>query len=220
MFQPLKFDNHVVGFEKRTPSAIFFFGTRHCSREMLPQLYPDLQFSFLNQVHGTQVLWIETPASDRVADGHATRTKNLALVIKTADCLPILLLGDGVAMALHAGWRGLADQIINSAARTHRDGFHLGAIGPHISGRSFEVQRDVVERFESLGHKDAFAPHPLPNKSYVDLRKIALQQLNQHLTANLKIDGVEEDTFTSPLFHSYRRGKNAIDRQYSFVVLT
>lgn len=67
----------------------------------------------LNQVHGTDIL-LDPPAMEyheqglAEADGSTTTRPGLALVIKTADCQPILLAHeDGKhVMALHSGWRG------------------------------------------------------------------------------------------------------------------
>ena len=67
------------------------------------------------QVHGDVLLVDPEPtpldrASETRADGSCTREPGLALLIKTADCQPILLTNrQGTAIAaLHAGWRGNA----------------------------------------------------------------------------------------------------------------
>jgi len=69
----------------------------------------------LKQVHGDGFVAdaCETPleqSSELEADGHATREKGLALLLKTADCQPLLFAAeDGSAIAaLHVGWRGNA----------------------------------------------------------------------------------------------------------------
>ncbi|BBD07310.1 polyphenol oxidase family protein [Desulfovibrio ferrophilus] len=67
----------------------------------------------VRQVHGQQIIFDPEPGSIEEpgtleADGLATTRPGLALVIKTADCQPILLAhksGKHIA-ALHAGWRG------------------------------------------------------------------------------------------------------------------
>ncbi len=66
-----------------------------------------------HQVHGDELL-VEPavtglePADLPEADGMMSRQKNLGLVIKTADCQPILVAhrAGGRIMAIHAGWRG------------------------------------------------------------------------------------------------------------------
>lgn len=66
----------------------------------------------LKQVHGdTFCLNPDVTDADAEpaleADGHATKEKRHALVVKTADCQPILLAHPkGYVAAIHAGWRG------------------------------------------------------------------------------------------------------------------
>jgi polyphenol oxidase len=66
---------------------------------------------FLQQVHGSAVLTLDSASSDGLpADACVTTQRQLACTIMVADCLPVLLTteaGDVVAAA-HAGWRGLA----------------------------------------------------------------------------------------------------------------
>ncbi|MDR2744001.1 MAG: polyphenol oxidase family protein, partial [Desulfovibrio sp.] len=71
----------------------------------------------LEQVHGDDIIFEPAPTSWEIAphaggtgkgDGLATRRRGLALLIRTADCQPLLLAhgsGDYIA-ALHVGWRG------------------------------------------------------------------------------------------------------------------
>lgn len=69
----------------------------------------------VKQVHGDAVVRDPEPTAvdfqpEQEADGTCTREKGLALVVKTADCQPILMAdrrGRAIA-ALHSGWRGNA----------------------------------------------------------------------------------------------------------------
>ena len=70
-------------------------------------------------------------------------------VVLTADCLPLLLAGpDGVA-AVHAGWRGLADGVIEAAVRalSPSPGRIHAWLGPAIGQRAFEVGPEVRAAF-------------------------------------------------------------------------
>jgi len=68
---------------------------------------------FLNQVHGVQVVQLDTNSVDGiVADACITPQLGVACTVMVADCLPVLFTtsqGHAVAAA-HAGWRGLAGQ--------------------------------------------------------------------------------------------------------------
>lgn len=216
MFQPRHHENEIVGFEGKAKDALFFFGTKHCTREMLNQLFPQLTFCFLKQVHGNEIKRanaLEAPT----ADGQFTRDRNHALVIQTADCIPILLSSPKQVMAIHAGWRGLASHIVKMSARV--GSFDRAVIGPHIGADSFEVGLDVANQLKLSTPADVILPHPKSDKRKVDLGKIAHAQLKQHLYRQIPIETVEHDTFTSPLFHSYRRDKEKAERQFSFVAL-
>src|SRR5579872_6689201 len=72
---------------------------------------------FLHQVHGSHIIIADEAGENIEADGSYTQKSNIICVVKTADCLPILICnkqGTCVA-AIHAGWRSLAANIIESA---------------------------------------------------------------------------------------------------------
>ena len=63
----------------------------------------------LSQVHGTEMVFDPSPGDPvREADGLAACRPGIGLLIKTADCQPILLAhaGGRHIAAIHAGWRG------------------------------------------------------------------------------------------------------------------
>lgn len=75
----------------------------------------------MNQVHDTSLAIIDekTPHAAKITgtDGLITNRKNIALMIKTADCLPVILYDpkqEAIA-ALHAGWQGLTKGILQNA---------------------------------------------------------------------------------------------------------
>lgn len=112
----------------------------------------------LDQVHGSSCRLIgpDLPSSQPAARGDAlvTAEPGELLVVRTADCLPILvvaeLFGEPVAVAaIHAGWRGLVAGVID-AALEHLD--HLApaarvraAFGPAIGPCCFEIGPEVAE---------------------------------------------------------------------------
>lgn len=166
---------------------------------------------WLNQIH-TNVAITATPnAINQPADASFTTTPNCVCVINTADCLPIFITnkaGTEVA-AIHAGWRGLANGIIENtinALNSPREEL-LAWLGPAIGPQKFEVGMDVYEAFTQI-HPDAaqaFTPH-LENKWLANLYMLATMRLNQlHVT---DIYGGQYCTYTQDdLFHSYRRDK-------------
>ena len=73
---------------------------------------------WLEQVHSTKVLEIDSGlARLQPADGLITASPKVVCVVMTADCMPLFLsdrAGSKVAV-VHAGWRGMADGIIEKA---------------------------------------------------------------------------------------------------------
>ncbi|MCZ7532958.1 MAG: polyphenol oxidase family protein [Acidimicrobiia bacterium] len=105
-------------------------------------------WALMNQVHGSRVVSVSTPGSVGEADGLATTVPMLALVAGTADCVPVGLVGDHSVAVVHAGWRGVASEIIVNAIDAivgFRDHPHTAVIGPHIGPCCYEVGDDVVE---------------------------------------------------------------------------
>jgi len=87
------------------------------------------------------------------ADGLITQSPGVALMIFTADCVPILLHDPvlGVIGAVHAGWRGTAMDIAATAVRLMKSRFNCSpadiraAIGPCISKCCYETDSDVAD---------------------------------------------------------------------------
>jgi YfiH family protein len=102
----------------------------------------------------------EPPEADAVI---ANRPGDIC-VVRTADCLPVLLCSrDGTEIAaIHAGWRGLAAGIIEATldAMDTPPGDLLAWFGPAISQAAFEVGPEVRESFGSWGRLDGmFRPN-------------------------------------------------------------
>ena len=115
---------------------------------------------FSNQVHGTTIRTVSK--SDRgglfipgkpQADGLITNEPGVALMVFTADCVPILLYDPdkGAIGAVHAGWRGTVTGIASVAVQAMINEFGCNpcdirvAIGPGISLCCYEVGEEVVD---------------------------------------------------------------------------
>lgn len=102
---------------------------------------------WLNQVHGAGVVAAGPYDTPPDADACVGRQTGDVCVVKTADCLPVLICSDdgGEVAAAHAGWRGLAAGIIEAtiAAMAHAPRDLLVWMGPAISQPAFEVGDEV-----------------------------------------------------------------------------
>lgn len=113
---------------------------------------------FLQQVHGSEVLALDTATEDGLqADACVTRDAGVACTIMVADCLPVLFATEDGAMvaAAHAGWRGLAGDkdgkgVLESVHATMKtDARILAWLGPCIGPSAFEVGAEVKAAFEA-----------------------------------------------------------------------
>ncbi|MBT5232216.1 MAG: peptidoglycan editing factor PgeF [Methylococcales bacterium] len=106
---------------------------------------------WLQQTHSQIVIESEAWQPKIEADGSIARAAGAVCLVMTADCLPILLADQNgsVVSAVHAGWRGLCDGILETAVgQMAIDPAQIHVwIGPAISGRQFEVGAEVRQAF-------------------------------------------------------------------------
>ena len=115
---------------------------------------------FPRQEHGNRVVWVDESNRNghAVADGLLTRSKNIRIGIRTADCVPVLLYDPvaGIAGAVHSGWRGTAKHVVQHAvSEIVRAGGDVrtivATIGPHIMPCCYVVGEDVASIFREMG---------------------------------------------------------------------
>lgn len=165
---------------------------------------------WLSQTHSNRVIEAGV-ACDLQADGAWTARSGKVCVVMTADCLPVLLCdraGSRVA-ALHAGWRGLAEGILEvgiKALGVPGDAL-MAWLGPAIGPQAFEVGDEVRAVFvaRDAGATAAFranrAGHWL-----ADL--YALARMRLAACGVTDIYGGERCTFSEQeWFYSYRRDR-------------
>jgi hypothetical protein len=75
----------------------------------------EFKVSFLNQRHSFKINFIEKEGIYE-GDGLFTKKENLVLIVKSADCLPVLLEDEEkkIIGALHLGWRSLKEGILKN----------------------------------------------------------------------------------------------------------
>ena len=139
------------------------------------------------QVHGTTIRLASNDDCGNLlkpnphkADALITQTPNVALMVFTADCVPILLFDPvrKVAGAVHAGWRGTAADIAGIAVLKMRESFGSypadikAAIGPCISKCCFETDEDVpAALLKTLSDNADSCYKKTGNKYMVDLKE-------------------------------------------------
>ena len=120
----------------------------------------------LHQVHGRNVV-VASPDGqnpDRPeADAVISDDPSLALVVRVADCAPILIADRrrGAAAAVHAGWRSTMQRIVVQAVAALESSYGtrtedlVVAIGPSLGTCCGEMGEEVVDAFRGEGHDDA-----------------------------------------------------------------
>ncbi|HCU54320.1 MAG TPA: peptidoglycan editing factor PgeF [Gammaproteobacteria bacterium] len=137
---------------------------------------------WLRQVHGVKVIDAGQAGVDPEADGAYTMHSGIVCTVLTADCLPVLLCdrsGTRVA-ALHAGWRGLVNGVIEAGVKAlGLDGHELMAwLGPAIGPTAFEVGAEVRQAFTSHDPQAETAFLPLTGGKYLaNIYQLARQRL-------------------------------------------
>ena len=152
------------------------------NRMLLEPLLPSEPI-WLKQVHGVTVADATDAGCWPEADACVSSHPGAVCVVMTADCLPVLLCDDrgSVVGAVHAGWRGLCDGVIEHAvsAMGVAPDTLMAWLGPAIGVTAFEVGLDVREEFIARDPKStaAFVPH-VPNKWRADIYQLARLRLS------------------------------------------
>ena len=131
----------------------------------------------LRQVHSNCVRRADHLDEDRCeGDALVTDCIGRSIGVRTADCVPILLLDtrSRAVAAVHAGWRGTAAEIVRRTLAkltedygTRASDVHA-AIGPAIRACCYEVSTDVAERFSAWPESVQLSPDA---KRRIDLPK-------------------------------------------------
>ena len=200
------------------------------------------RFVLMRQLHGDRIVVIDgtSPAplpggSDLPLEAHAcdalvTNRPGLALGVKTADCVPLLLVDPvkRVVGVVHAGWRGTALNIVGQVVDTFavrfssRPGNILAAIGPAIGPCCYEVDAVVYDAMKITGEDTApfFRPSAAPDRWMLDLSMVNRLQLEQRGVPRGQIFAGDNCTSCQDeVFFSHRRDRGRTGRHFSFLML-
>lgn len=182
----------------------------------------------LNQVHSPDVAVIEAPqAPDQPAraDALVTIVPGVALCVLTADCMPILLADPeaGVIGAIHAGWRGVLNGVIENALAAmvglgaERAGIRA-VIGPCISQRAYEVGPELLDAFEAVDPEvGRFFANGTGDRHLLDLPGMGLARLRQAGVGHA--EWTRHCTYSdADRFYSYRRSTHLAEADYGRLI--
>ncbi|MDQ4112946.1 MAG: peptidoglycan editing factor PgeF [Actinomycetota bacterium] len=123
-------------------------------RLLLADFADGAPYADLYQVHGNTVVDAECGTRPE-ADGIVTTERDLVLLVRTADCVPVLFADEaaGVIGAAHAGRKGMAAGVVPATIARMRV---LGAtrisawVGPHVCGKCYEVPAEMQEEIAAI----------------------------------------------------------------------
>jgi polyphenol oxidase len=178
---------------------------------------PPERLRLLHQVHGIRIVVSGRDGDRPEADGIVTDDSSVAVVVRVADCAPILIADRrlGVVAAVHAGWRSTMQRIAPEAVAALQQHFGsraddlVAAIGPSLGACCGEMGEEVVEAFRAGGHDDEsierWFVREAGRKPHFDLWRANREQLER---AGVPPDAIHVAGLCTRthagVFHSYR----------------
>lgn len=177
----------------------------------------------MEQVHGNSVRWVDACPFQPVSqtDGLAADQELMALVVETADCVPVLLFDPRVRIiaTLHIGWRGLSKGVVANvftllSQHASQPQDVLVGIGPAICQACYEIGPDVKQALP-----EAVTMLQKEDKWTIDLQKEVLHQCELQGVDLQKVEILRLCTKEhQEQFPSYRRDQTN-QRFYSYIRL-
>lgn len=225
------FKNLVHGFSTKDFGDVRFkiAGTKKNREKLAKVLNIESEFVGVEQKHGNKVIKVDESDLGKIiagADGLVTNKTGVNLMIRVADCLPILVYDPErqVVGAAHAGWRGTVAGVAKNLIKKFEDDFQsrpeklLVGIGPCIEFCHYDVSKDRVSKIKAAGLKDALLTS-ISGKIFFDLKKANIDQLLSTGVLKENIDvTVKNCTFETPDFYSWRREKPNLSGNFAAVI--
>jgi hypothetical protein len=215
---------------ERVPWLIHGFGTAGWSEEDFAknEEWGGFRPVIMDQVHSDSVHRLERPPERKLrGDALITGQPGLFLIIKTADCLPVLVVDEDrrVIAAVHCGWRGTLKRILEQVVHDfrERDGSDpaklLVALGPCIGPDCYEVGPEVRAAFKEAGFPSGVLHlrTSTPGKYLLDLREANRGQLDRAGVKRENIFSFDACTHCRSDLLSYRRDKIKKKRMFAFI---
>jgi hypothetical protein len=181
------------------------------------------------QVHSTNVVVTQKPLHRNEthikADAILTNQPYITLMMRFADCVPILLF-DPIKRAIgivHAGWVGTVDKIIEKAILEMSRNYGtnpedlIAAIGPSIGPDHYSVGEDVLNRIHSsFNEGDDLLISKRNGNSYFDLWEA--NKISLHNAGVNQIEVSEICTFCNREDWYSHRGENGKTGRFGVVI--
>lgn len=202
------------GTEYNLENVKVVFGNSKLEPNLLSANWPNINFIQLNQVHSTIITQQFVP--NEPSDGHQWDDTNLAVIIKTADCVPLITYDhtSGTLTNIHCGRKGLVDGILNSFLKiSSPDSEHSFFIGPHIE--TYEIGKDMSKDLGKYGVKGLYQKD---GKHFLSLSELIKNFIANNFKHN-RIYSCSINTLIDDKYWSYRRNSQTKSRNFSFACI-
>jgi len=194
------------------------------------------KFVLMRQTHSDNIKQIKKPKFIKdeggifyhlvnQTDGIYMTSFDIALCVKTADCMPVFVIANDIIAAVHMGWRGAQELILKKYLKTilsERKIFPQNIFiiaGPHIRDCCYSVGEELVPVFKRT-YKDVSSLFvERRHRLYLSLENALRIQAEMCSVPDSNIYTLEICTHcASRLFHSYRYEKSSHKRNISFII--
>jgi YfiH family protein len=181
------------------------------------------------QVHGTHVRLVNqahTGTTQPATDGLLTATPGVALLLRFADCVPILLFDpkQRAAAMVHSGWKSTAGNIAAAAveafarhAESKPEDLWAG-VGPAIGPCCYEVGEEMADTISQISPEGIEALQRRDGGLYLDLPGLVQAQLAEAGVKQVVMSGICTACHTEEWF-SHRAENGRTGRFGALVML-
>ena len=174
-------------------------------KKVLKNIKSNLNFAEMKQTHSSEVKIINSKGIYN-SDGIETNTQDLPLVVRVADCIPILMQSNNLISAVHAGWRGINSSIFEKSLKNHNFKSLKISIGPHAKECCYEVKEDLKQLFPS-------STIEFNGRYFLNLRK-RIEEFC--IKENIELEVSHHCTICDDSYYSYRKSSTP-QRQFGII---
>ncbi len=174
-------------------------------KSVLKEIKSDVNFAEMKQTHSSVVKTINNEGIYE-SDGIETNTQDLPLVVRVADCIPILMQSINLISAVHAGWRGINNSIFEKSLKNHDFKSLKISIGPHAKECCYEVKEDLKQLFQ-------LSTIEFNGRYYLNLRK-RIEEFC--IKENIELEVSNNCTICDDNYYSYRKTSTP-QRQFGII---
>ena len=213
------FDDQVKVFSSEIDDgsmSLFDGSFSRNSAEFLEKIATNKAIAYCEQSHGNQIKFIADAGLTRGCDGILSES-DMALAVRTADCVPLMIIDGDRIGAIHCGRKSVTSGIIENLQS------NLGSVSaakvflaPHIRTKNYEVKADVVDQLNATKWRQFIVRDS--QKSYFDMTAAVIFALDEIGIKRENIVDCAIDTFDDRRFFSARRDPQDMIKTFITVI--